>query len=222
MSELTIEVQRRETAGKGPSRRLRAAGLVPAVVYGGELGALSIQVQERAIYTLLRASGENSVFLLKLAGSEQSRHTMIKELQVDPLTGGLVHIDFQRIDMSEKVRVKVPLELMGVPLGVKNEGGMIDFVTRELEVECLPAEIPNHLELDVSALHIGQHLEAADVQLPESVELIEEPHRVVVSIAQPRLEAAAGEEEAEEMLEAQAQEPEVIGKGKEEEGADEG
>ena len=219
MSELVLEVHPREATGKNANRRLRAEGQVPAVVYGGKLEPTAIRVDERKVEEILRSgSGGNTVFLLKLHGTDQKRHAMIRELQTDSISGEMIHIDFQRILMDQKVRVKVPVELQGESLGVKNEGGLVDFVTREVEIECLPNVIPPHFALDISELHVGQHIEAGDLEIPDGVEL-HDPERVIVSIAlRKKTEAEAEfEEEEEELLEAEAEQPEVIQRGKTEE-----
>lgn len=211
MSELTIEVQARAETGKNVNRRLRAAGLIPAVVYGDQKEAVPIQVEQRAIETLLRTGGgENAVFLLKLAGTKDSRHAMIRDLQVDTVRGDMLHIDFFRINMKEKVQVEVPIEIQGVADGVRNQGGILDFVTRELAVECLPKDIPERIAVDVNALEIGDHVEAGQLELPKGVELLEEADRVLVSIHAPRVEEVE-EPEEEALLEAPKEEPEVIG-----------
>jgi len=216
MSEMTIEVRERMGRGKGASRKLRAGGKIPAVVYGGDRDPVAIEVDRRELRDLLRkSSSENAVFLLKLGDTGKSRHTMIRELQVDPVSRQILHVDFQRVNMSEKVRVMVSIELSGTPAGVKNEGGVLDFITREVEVECLPADIPTHLAVDVSALQIGQHVGAANLQVPENVTLLEDVTRVIASVGHPRVIEV--EEEEEGLLEAELAEPEVIGRGKEEE-----
>jgi large subunit ribosomal protein L25 len=221
MSEMMIEVHERELVGKNANRRLRASGDVPAVVYGGGLDPVPIQVNRRAVLDLMRTgSGENTVFLLKLAGGSSERHAMIRDLQVDPISRRILHIDFQRVVMTEVVRVAIPIELEGTPAGVRNDGGLLDFVNREVMVECLPGDIPQHLTLDVEALEIGDHLEAKDLTLPDRVTLVDEPDRVLVSVYHGRMAAELEAEEeaaAEELLEAAPEEPEVIGKGKEEE-----
>lgn len=221
MNETVLEVHPREAAGKNANRRLRAAGQLPAVVYGAGKPTVPIRVEQRKVLELLKsASGENTVFLLQLAGTGKSRHTMIRELQSDAVTGEMIHIDFQRVLMDQKVRVSVPVEVVGEAYGVRNEAGLLDFITREVEVECLPGDIPNAIELDVSPLHVGQHVEAGELRLPEEVELLEDAERVIVSVAVKRaIHLEEEEEEAEELLTAEAAEPEVIGR-KEEEGGD--
>jgi large subunit ribosomal protein L25 len=144
---------------------------------------------------------------------------MIREIQWDPLNGKLVHVDFQRVKMDVAVRVHVPIELQGSPLGVRNEGGLVDFVTREVEIECLPGDIPERLTVDISELHIGQHVEASVLTLSDELILITEPSRVIAGVSQPRVAAEGAEEaEGEELIEKVAEEPEVVHKGKETEG----
>jgi len=227
MSERTIEVQEREAKGKNANRRLRASGLIPAVVYGGGMESVPIQVDTQVIYDLLKQEGgENAVFLLQLAGTDQKRHTMVREVVVDPISRQIIHIDFQRVVMTEKVRVAVSIELVGIPEGVKNQGGVLDFISREVEIEALPRNIPPKLVLEVSALDIGDHLEFKDIELPADVELVGEPERVIVSVAHSRVSAVVEEAEAgaeeELLLEAEEEEPEVIGRGKEDEEGEEG
>jgi large subunit ribosomal protein L25 len=218
--ELTLEVKPRAERGKNANRRLRRDGKVAGVVYGMELPPQAVQIDRRQIVTMLREGAtENSIFLLHMEGSED-HHTMIRELQVDPIDRRILHIDFQRIDLAQTVTVKVEIEIVGIPEGVKNEGGMIDFVTREVEVECLPTEIPDKLVLDVSELHVGQHAEAGDLTLPEGVVLAEDPHRVIAAVSVMKVEEEVPAEGA--LVEAEKAEPEVIGRGKAEEGEEEG
>ncbi len=211
MSEMTLEVQKREAQGKNVNRRLRAAGMVPAVVYGRGRDPLTIQVERRRVEQLLRETdGDNPVFLLKLAGTDQSRHTMIRELDMDPVNGNMIHIDFQRINMDELVRVSVHVELHGTAYGVKTDGGILDFVTRELEVECKPDQIPSHLDLDVTELHIGQHVEAGALEIPEGVTMIDDPSRVIVSIVGKQREEIADAEGEDGLLTDEASQPERV------------
>lgn len=215
MAETVIEVQKRENVGKSASRGLRRAEMVPAVLYGGGRESVSIQVPKKQLLDLFKVGGhENRIFLLKLSGTDQSRHAMIRDLQLDPLTNQVVHVDFQRILMDQHVRVKVHVTLDGTPHGVKVELGILDFVTRELEIECLPSAIPTELRVDVTGLHIGQHLEAHEVELPEGVEYVGAPDVVIASVKHARAEAVAAPVEG---VAAPAAEPEVIAKGKKEE-----
>lgn len=215
MNELTLEVQKRESFGTNANRRLRASGLIPGVVYGGGKEPVSIGVPKRTFLDLVRhGSGENSLFLLQLAGSDQQRHAMVKDIQVDAVSREVLHVDFLRVLMDKAVRVAVAIELTGTPQGVKVDGGVLDFVTREVDIECLPGDIPEHLTLDVTALHIGQHLEASALVLPAGVKLVTDAEVVIASVSHARheLEAAAG---GEGLLEAAKAEPQVQTKGKE-------
>lgn len=221
MNELKIEVAPRERTGKNESRRLRAAGKIPGVVYGAGKDPMSVAVERSIMLELMRKGSDNAIYLLSLQGTDRSRHVMIKEMDIHPVTRRVRHIDFQRIVLDEAVQVDVAVEPVGTPEGVKNEGGILDFVTREVEVECLPTLIPEKIEIDVSALHIGQHIEAADLELPEGVTLLEPPERVILGVELPQMPEEEEEEEDELLLEAETDEPEVIGRGKEE-GEEEG
>jgi large subunit ribosomal protein L25 len=207
MSELTIEVQKREKTGKGANRRARSGGLIPAVVYGGGKESVSIEIDRKSMLDLMKKAGsENPIYLLKLGDSQ--RHAMIREVQTHPISRQVVHIDFQRVMMDQKIHVKVPVELVGTAYGVKTQGAVLDFVTREIEVECLPGDIPGHVELDITGLHANQHAEAREVKLPDGVTLYDSPDKVIVSVAHARVE------EGEEAAAADRDEPEVIKKGK--------
>jgi large subunit ribosomal protein L25 len=212
MSELSIDVQKRTETGTNANRRMRQSGKIPAVVYGGGKETVPIQLTRKTLIDMLKSGeNENAIFLLKLADSGQERHAMIHDMQIDPLTRQIVHIDFQRILMTEKVKVQVPIELVGTAYGVKTEGGMIDFVHREVMLESLPGDIPKHIDLDVTELHVGQHVEAKDLQLPDGVTLAEEPDRIILSLGHTKAEESAADGTAE---------PEVVAKrGKSDEGA---
>lgn len=212
MSETTIEVQKRDIAGKSAARQLRRADLVPAVLYGGGRESVSIQVPKKQLLELFKSGGhENRIFLLKLAGTDKDRHAMIRDLQLDPMTNQIVHVDFQRILMTERVRVKVHLVLDGTPYGVRTEGGVLDFVNREVEIECLPATIPQEIHADVTELRVGQHLEAGALTLPQDVELTSDADMVIVSVKHARAEVV------EAVAPAAVAEPEVVARGKKEE-----
>src|SRR5262249_45756600 len=147
MAEVTLEVTRREQSGKGVANKLRREGKIPAVVYGGHREAVPIVVDRKAVSELIQKSqhGVRSIFLLKMSGTDQQRHAMIKDIQIDPISRRMTHIDFVRVVMDEVVRVAVPVHHIGTAIGVK-EGGLLDFQVRELHVECLPAAIPDGIE----------------------------------------------------------------------------
>lgn len=212
-----IQVHTREAAGKNANRRLRSAGDIPAVLYGAGGDTVPIQVNRKRFQELFRSGAtENTIFLLQRMESDQQRHARIREMQVDPISREIVHIDFQRVLMDQTIRLTVPVRPVGTPKGVRDEGGVMDQVTREVEVECLPGDIPEAIDVDVDDLAIGDHVEAGALRLPEGVTLMEDLDRVIVSVAYPVRIEEPEEEEVEELLEAEREEPEVIGRGKEE------
>jgi large subunit ribosomal protein L25 len=208
MAEVTLEVTRRESTGKEQAKKLRRDGKVPAVVYGGHKEPVAITVDRKAVSELVTKGehGIRSVFLLKMAGTDQQRHAMIKEITIDPLTRRMKHIDFVRVVMDEKIKVTVPVHLNGTAAGVK-EGGMLDFQVRELHIECLPTAIPDSIELDVTPLGHHDYFRIKDLQLPEGARVLDDPERVVVGVTVARAEVSDAAAEA-------TAEPEVIKKGK--------
>ena len=212
MKTIELHVEKRSTIGKNEARRDRAKGRIPAVVYGAKKPTVPISVDRKALTDAFRGGGgENAIFLLKLAGTEQARHVMIKQLQQDPVSRKPLHIDFVRIEMTSKIRVKVSVEIVGVAVGVKTEGGILDIVTREVEVECLPGNIPKHMPVDVTALAIGDALRISQLVAPEGVTVVDDPEKVVVHVTHP-----TAEKEPEVAAEAATEitEPEVLKKGK--------
>jgi large subunit ribosomal protein L25 len=215
MAELTLEVSRREDGGKNVARRYRASGKVPAVVYGGHRDPVAIIVDRKTVSELIQKSdhGVRSIFLLKMSGTDQQRHAMIKEIQIDPISRRMTHIDFVRVTMDEKVRVTVPVHIDGTAIGVK-EGGILDWQVRDLHVECLPGAIPDAINVDVSNLGVHQYVRVSELTLPEGVRVLDDPDRVVVGVTHAKAEVEAAPAEAEAAVPA---EPEVIKKGKPEE-----
>ncbi|HEY2325354.1 MAG TPA: 50S ribosomal protein L25 [Thermoanaerobaculia bacterium] len=216
MAEVSLEVSRREQGGKNVARRLRAAGKVPAVVYGGHRDPVAIEVDRKNISELIQKSehGIRSIFLLKMSGSDQQRHAMIKDLQINPISRKLQHIDFVRVLMDEVIRTSVPVHIGGTAIGVK-EGGILDWQVRELHIECLPNAIPDTIEADVSSLGVHDYLHVRDLKIPEGVKVLEDPERIVVGVTHAKAEVV--EAAAVEGAAATAAEPEVIKKGKPEE-----
>ncbi len=217
---IEIEVEKRDVAGKKARRDVRNLGLIPAIVYGGEKEPVPIAVDSRKIIQILRSEkGMNSILLFSLKGTKNKRHVMIKDFQIDPTTNALLHADFKRIDMDRKVRVRVPIVCEGVAFGVKNQGAIVDVIMREVEVECLPADVPDKLHVDLTPLKLGESVKVGDLKVAEGVHLlVEDRHQPVVVVAAPRVEAepVAATEEAASI------EPEVIGKGKKAEEGEEG
>src|SRR5437764_11942064 len=211
MAEVTLEVSRREKSGKEIAKKLRAAGKVPAVVDGGNKGPVAIEVDRKAVSELVQKSehGVRSIFLLKMSGTDQQRHAMIKDMQMDPISRRMTHIDFVRVVMDEVIRVTVPVHLTGSSIGVK-EGGILDWQMRDLHVECLPSAIPDKIDVDITDLGAHQQVRISDLKLPEGVKIEEDPHRVIVGVTTARAEVVA-EVAAPEAV---AAEPEVAKKGK--------
>jgi len=213
MEELVIEVERRSSTGKGVNRKLRQQGVIPAVVYGGGKEPVPVVVDRHAVTELLRQEkGRNTVFLLKMKGTKQERQAMLREAQIDPLTRQYIHLDFIRVMKGQRLRVEVPIHLTGEALGVK-VGGFLDWVGRSLHVECAADEIPAAVEVDITDLGLAQHIMAADVTLPEGVKLLDDAHKVLVTIEAHGAKVAE-EAEAAPAEAAEAAEPEVIRRGK--------
>jgi large subunit ribosomal protein L25 len=205
---VTLSAEIRTRVGKGGARQLRRAGKIPAILYGGAEPPVPIAVEKARVLEIFRKYGHTSIFSLALDGNTVP--VIIKDWQLDPITGMLLHVDFQRVDLHKPTRVKVPVELVGEAVGVR-QGGILEFATHELEIECVPAEIPSRLSVDVSALEIGDHIAVKDLQLGDRIRVLDDPERVIVSVLAPRV--------AEEEVAAPATpaEPEVIKKGKVEE-----
>jgi large subunit ribosomal protein L25 len=213
MKTIELSVERRSETGKNEARRARAKGRIPAVVYGAGKPNVPIQLERRALTDAFRAgAGENAIFVLKLAGSDQSRHAMIRELARDPVTREPLHIDFVRVLMDAKITVKVAIEVIGIAKGVKTDAGILDYVTREVEIECLPGNIPENLPIDVTELGIGDALRVSDLRAVEGVTIVDDPEKVLVHVThatkEPEPAVAAAEAAAEPT------EPEVLKKGK--------
>jgi large subunit ribosomal protein L25 len=211
MEQITVQSSVRDLKGKGPNRRLRVAGRIPAVLYGHKSHNMALEVDPKDIFKILQSdTGENTIFLLAVPGKEKI-NVLIKEYQLEPVSHRLLHADFYEVAMDEVLEVDVPLEVIGEAYGVKTEGGLLDIVHRELRVECLPGDIPENIEVDVTELKIGDHIRVKDLKVSDKIKILDDPETVVVAVEHPRAEelptAAAPVTEAE-------QEPEVIKKGK--------
>jgi len=210
-----LEAQQRDAGTKNDARRVRREGKIPAVVYGAGKQAMPVSVDPRQVSRILHSeTGHNSVFDLALDGERTK--AMIVDWQYEPIKGSLLHIDLKRIAMDQKLRVNIPIELVGEPAGVKQQGGILEQIAREVEVECLPGDIPNQIELNVSELVFGTVLRISDLPKNEKIKYISDPEQPVAHIITikeeevPAADAVAGEAAAAPA------EPEVIKKGKQE------
>ena len=210
MSQETLIVPKRESFGKAAIRDLKASGMIPAVVYGLNEPPVAIAISPKVVARVLASdTGMNSVMFLQREGTDIKRHVIIKDLQRDPITSRLRHVDFMRVDMTLKVRVKVPVRLVGTSVGVKAMGGVLDFAHREIELECLPSMIPAHIDVDITNLAVGDSVRFEQINLGPNVIFTGDAHQVVCSVR-----GKAAEEEV--AVVAAAAEPEVAKKGKKE------
>ncbi|HEX3684375.1 MAG TPA: 50S ribosomal protein L25 [Bryobacteraceae bacterium] len=216
--DMTIAAEARDSRGKNEARRLRAKGSMPAVVYGGTDGPTPVAVSPKELTKILHSkTGHNTIFNLSLAGGEATP-VMIVDWQFDPIRDSLLHADMKRIDLNQRIAVKVPVVTQGEPKGVKIQGGIHEIITREIEIECLPNEIPEQFTVNVAELMIGQNVRAGDIALSGSMKLLSPPDSVISHVVALRAEEAPAAEAAGETAPAAA-EPEVIKKGKKEEEA---
>lgn len=191
MQELNVEV--RTATGKGVSRKLRSAGKVPGVVYGKGIDSVCVTLDQREFLKVIEtAGGETSLITLKGAGTLDGAAVIIADLMVDPLKGTPRHVDLHKVNMDEKVRVEVKIRLKGTAKGVK-DGGLLEFVKHSVEIECLPALIPAHIDVDVTALTIGHSVHVGDLQLPANVKLHDDPKASIVSVLGKAKEEAPAE-----------------------------
>ena len=224
--EATLEATSRDTIGKNEARRTRRDGMVPAVVYGaaGEGGtreATPIAVHPKALLTILHSeSGANTLISLKLPGAAATR-VLVKEYQLDPVTHQVLHADFYRVRMDRVIRVTIPVVVKGEPKGVKQQGGVLEFIRREIEVECLPADIPEHVEVDVSELMLHQGVRVRELTVDPRWKPVSDPDMMLVHVIMPKAEEVAAPADAAAAVPAAPVEPEVIKKGKKEEAEEE-
>jgi large subunit ribosomal protein L25 len=221
--DITVKAQVRATRGKNEARRLRVRGMIPAVVYGAYKDSVAIGISPKEITQILNSkTGHNTIFNLAIEGGENTP-VMVVDSQRDPIKGRMLHADLKRIDLSKRIRVSVPVVTEGEAAGIKLQGGLLEIVTREVEIECLPDEIPEHFTVDVSPLMIGQSIRAGNLPMSGSMRLMSSPDSVIAHVVALRAEAAAPAPGAEAAPAAEAgAEPEVIKKGKKEEEEAEG
>jgi len=214
--DITVTAEVRASRGKNEARRTRSAGQIPAVVYGAYQDPISVAVNPREINKIVRSNtGFNTIFTLSIAGGETTP-VMVVDQQVDPVKGTLLHADLKRIDLTKRIRVAVPVHTEGEPAGVKVQGGLLEIITRAIEIECLPDEIPESFVVNVSELMIGQSKRASDVALSGSMKLVSDPTSVIAHIVAMRAEEVVAPVEGAVAPAATTAEPEVVKKGKKE------
>jgi large subunit ribosomal protein L25 len=214
MEKLTIHVEKREETGKGAARSLRRKDMIPAVLYRAG-GSLPLKLPKKEITQFINTTvGEQIMVSLQFADGE-SKLALMKDYQVDPTKRELLHADFFEVSLTEKVKVNVHIIPTGEPVGVKRDGGILQNLLREIEIECLPDKMPGHVKIDISGLEIGQSLHVGDLNLGEDIKVLTDPGEVIVNVIAPAVEEVApvAEVAAPEV----AAEPEVIKKGKKEE-----
>ncbi len=183
MKEVSISASRRELLGKGPARQSRMAGNIPAVVYGPELEPIPVAIEERSFRTAMKESGSlSSIISLDVDG--KMNKVVLREIQRDPITSRILHMDFHAISMTKPLNISIPIHLEGIPCGVKTDGGIMQITMRDLEISCLPSDIPEALVLDVSDLGIGDSIHVSDVSL-DKVQILAPEQRTIVVIAAP-------------------------------------
>ena len=214
--EITVAAEPRQSRGKNEARRLRVKGLAPAILYGSDRAAVAVSVNPKDVNKILHSNtGHNTIFNLAVQGGEDTP-VMIVDWQSDPVKDNLLHVDLKRIDLSKRNLFKVRVHTTGEPKGVKLQGGLLEVITREIEIECLPDDIPELYTVDVTELMIGQNLRAGDIVLGGSVKLVSPAEQVIAHVVTLKAEVV---ETPVEGAAATTAEPEVIKKGKKEEDA---
>jgi large subunit ribosomal protein L25 len=223
--EATLEATRRDTIGKNEARRTRRGGLVPAVLYGatsdGAKNATSIAVNPRALLRILHSeSGANTLISLQLAGGGDAR-VLVKAYQLDPVTHEVLHADFYRVAMDKVIQVTIPVIVKGEPKGVKQQGGVLEFIRREIEIECLPGDIPENVEVNVDELMLHQGVRVRELAINPKWKPVSDLDMMLVHVIMPKAEEAPAAADAVAAAPTAPAEPEVIKKGKKEEAEDE-
>jgi large subunit ribosomal protein L25 len=215
--DATLQAEKRETRGKNEARRLRAAGRIPAVVYGVEKGkAVEISVDPKILSRILHSdSGVNTLIALQGLGSTGETRVVVKEYQLDPIHHKVLHADFYQVAMDKMLTVTVPIELKGDARGVKQQGGIVDFVNREIEIECLPGDIPEHIDVDISELMLNQGIRLRDIHAEGAKWTpLSDADLMIVHVVPPKTEEAAPAAPEVAAAPGAAAEPEVIKKSR--------
>jgi large subunit ribosomal protein L25 len=214
MEELFLDAEIREEVGRGKVKALKDKGFIPAVVYAEGKPALALKLSHRQLVQLVHHHRIEGVVInlnIKDDKKQKARPCLIKEIQHDPVHGEILHVDFNQISLTKAIKVNIPVTAKGEPIGVKQEGGSLEHILWEIEVECLPTSIPKEIEIDVAQLKMGESIHVKDIVLPPGVKVLNDPGAIVLSVAAPMKEEAPAEAVEGEA----AQEPEVIKEKKE-------
>jgi large subunit ribosomal protein L25 len=213
MKEIVFQVEPREISNKHSLKALRSTGRIAGVFYGKGEKPVALSFGEKDFEKLLQSSGSSNI-LLKLKIKDEMKTAILKEIQRDIISHKPIHVDFQAVSLKEKIEVKVPLHIIGTSPGVKLSGGVLEHILRELTVKCLPTEIPDSIDIDVSALEINQSVAVKDLKTAKEIEILSDPESIIVNIVQPTILEEVAAPAAEGVVAEVATEPEVISKGK--------
>lgn len=188
MENLELKGKIREGRGKGVSRRLRKAGLIPGILYGGEKN-LPVIINQKDMMNILKQGGENIIFLFSIEGENgvNNRKVMIKEIQRHPLKSAIFHVDLMEISMDRKIKVNIPVRIFGESIGIANKGGILSHLTREIEIECLPGLIPDEIKIDISPLDIGDSIHIRDIKIAKDIKILNNPNETVITVTAPEV-----------------------------------
>ncbi len=218
MERITLNAEKRDRTGKGVARTLRREGQIPGVLYRGG-SSLPIKINRKELSTFMQATaGEQVMVNLQFSGGEK-KLALMKDYQVDPVEGDLLHTDFFEVSLTEEIKVTVSITAVGEAVGVKRDGGILQHGVRDIEIQCLPDRVPGHVEVDVSGLEAGKSIHVGDLALGEGIKILSDPGELIATVALPVVEEAAPAPAA--AAAAETAEPEVIKKGKKEEEAGE-
>ncbi len=217
MEELFLDAEIREEVGRGPVKAMKDKGFIPAVVYADGKDALALKLSHRQLVQLIHHHRIEGVIInLNIKddklGSKKSRPCLIKEIQHDPVHGEILHVDFNQISLTKEIKVNIPVSAKGEPIGVKQEGGSLEHILWEIEIECLPTNIPKEIEIDVTGLKLGESIHIKDISVPAGVKILNDPGAIVLTVAAPMKEEVPVEAAVEGEI---SQEPEVIKEKKE-------
>ncbi len=215
MDEIFLDVEQRQELGRGKVKDLRGKGFIPAVVYSAGKDSKAVKVSHRQLLQLVHQYRiENVVINLRMkdGAKENARPCLIKEVQYDPVKGDIIHVDFNEISLTKEIKVNVPVVANGEPAGVRQEGGSLEHILWEIEIECLPVAIPKEIAVDVSTLKIGEAIHIRDIKFPENIKVLNSPDAIVLSVSAPLKEEVAPEAQVEGE---EKKEPEVIKEKKE-------